>query len=809
MERYLCIHAHFYQPPRENPWLEAIEAQPSAYPYHDWNERITAECYAPNGAARIVNAEGKIARVVNNYARISFNFGPTLLSWIEEQVPDVYERILAADVLSRERFSGHGNAIAQAYNHMILPLANRRDKETQIKWGIRDFERRFRRAPEGMWLPETAVDNETLEILADHGIAFTILAPLQAGRVRSLKSGARWKDVTGGRLDPTRAYQARLGGDRKIALFFYDGAVSRAVAFEKLLNSGEQFAARLMSGYSDHRDWPQLMHIATDGESYGHHHPHGDMALAYALDHIEHNRLAAITNYGEYLEKHPPQAEAQIIERTAWSCSHGVERWNSDCGCNSGVDFRQPWRAPLRSALDWLRDTTNAIAEPGMRELLRDPWQARDQYIDIMLGRSPESIRRFLTAHAKQELSREETVVTLKLLEVQRHLLLMFTSCGWFFNEISGIETVKLIEYAGRAIQLMRELFPDAPLEHEFLARLEHAPSRLAEDRNGAEIYGKWVKPAVKSLDDVGAHYAISTLFERRADIPIYCYTADQRRLEIREAGSAGFAAGQVEICSRITLDCKLLSFAVLHFGDHNITAAVREFRGDAAFDEFSTQMMEAFARAELADVLRLMDKHFDGGGLYTLRSLFADERQKIVEKLLAGTLRAAESAYRQIYDRHAPLLRFLSANGMPKPRVLTMTSEFVLNANLERELGRQELDPARVGALLEEAQNEQVTVDAAGLGYALQRSLTKKMKRLREDPQNAEALRAVLQASRLAQSTKFPVNLWRAQNIFYEVVESVNPIADAQLWNQLMEIAETLGIDSAQFRERVPAAVA
>src|SRR3954466_1588080 len=303
MERYVCIHAHCYQPPRENSWLETVEAQPSAYPYHDWNERITAECYAPNGVSRIVDDRNRITQIVNNYSRISFNFGPTLLSWMEEHAPEAYAAILDADRESQKRYSGHGNAIAQAYNHIILPLATRRDKETQIIWGIRDFEKRFGRQPEGMWLPETAVDTETLEMLAANGIKFTILAPSQAAGVRRLGAGGRFKDVSGTRIDPTRVYQARLLNQKRMALFFYDGPISQAVAFEKLLDNGERFAERLLGGFSDERIWDQLVHIATDGESYGHHHAHGDMALAAALRHIESGSAAQLTNYGEFLEK--------------------------------------------------------------------------------------------------------------------------------------------------------------------------------------------------------------------------------------------------------------------------------------------------------------------------------------------------------------------------------------------------------------------------------------------------------------------------------------------------------------------------
>ncbi|MCA9165661.1 MAG: hypothetical protein KDA62_21890, partial [Planctomycetales bacterium] len=334
MERYICIHGHFYQPPRENPWLEAIEVQDSAYPFHDWNERITAECYEPNASSRILTGDGRIERIVNNYANVSFNFGATLLSWLEVHAPDTYRRILLADQESRELFSGHGSALAQVYNHMIMPLANRRDKITQVRWGIRDFEARFGRPPEGMWLAETGVDNETLDVLAEHGIKFTILAPNQAHEVRKYR-GRNWHDVSGSRIDPTTAYEVRLPSKRKIALFFYDGPISRAIAFEGLLTRGEHLAGRLMGAFTDHREWPQLVHIATDGESYGHHHRHGDMALAYALHHIQQHNLAKITNYGEYLEKHPPLDEVRIYDNSSWSCAHGIERWRSDCGCNS------------------------------------------------------------------------------------------------------------------------------------------------------------------------------------------------------------------------------------------------------------------------------------------------------------------------------------------------------------------------------------------------------------------------------------------------------------------------------------------
>jgi alpha-amylase/alpha-mannosidase (GH57 family) len=465
--KFVCIHCHFYQPPRENPWLEQIELQDSAYPYHDWNARISAECYGPNLAARILDNEQRITRIVNNYSKISFNFGPTLLSWAEEHSPDLYRGLQEADKQSQRNFSGHGSATAQAYNHMILPLANSRDKKTQIRWGFEDFVRRFGRLPEGMWLPETAVDLESLDLMAQAGVQYTILAPHQAKAMRPLgDSGAAWQDATGAKIDPTRCYSLTTPSGRTINIFFYDGPVSQAVAFEKLLDNGEKFANRLLGALPTAPSGPQLVHIATDGETYGHHHRHGEMALAYALEHIENKKLAKLTNYGEFLERNPPQWEAQIYENTAWSCVHGVERWRSNCGCNSGrLGWTQEWRKPLREALDWLRDEVAPLFEKSAAKYVRDPWAARDAYISVVLDRSPAARERFGEEHFARKLGDDEQVSVWKLMEMQRHAMLMYTSCGWFFDDLSGIETIQVIQYAGRVVQLAEQLlmFPWNP----------------------------------------------------------------------------------------------------------------------------------------------------------------------------------------------------------------------------------------------------------------------------------------------------------------------------------------------------------
>jgi alpha-amylase/alpha-mannosidase (GH57 family) len=776
MERYICIHCHFYQPPRENPWLETVEVQDSAYPFHDWNQRISAECYAPNAASRILDAEGCIAKITNNYAKISFNFGPTLLSWMKSQEPEVYSTILEADQLSQERFSGHGSAIAQAYNHMILPLANNHDRYTQICWGIRDFESRFRRKPEGMWLPETAVDIQSLDIMAQLGIKFTILSPYQAWRFR--KIGARaYRDATGGKIDPSRAYLVRLRDGRSITVFFYDGPISQAVAFERLLNSGEQFAHRLAGGFSDARDWPQLMHIATDGESYGHHHAHGDMALAYALDYIETNGIAQLTNYGEYLEKHPPEYEAQIIENSAWSCSHGVGRWRENCGCSSGghADWNQDWRRPLREALDWLRDRMRPLYEQRASALFKDVWKARNDYVGVILDRSAGSRHRFFADNASHELSHDERVKAFELLEMQRHAMLMYTSCGWFFDEISGIESVQVIQYAGRVIQLAQKLMPSDgdSIEAGFLERLAQAKSNLPEQGDGAEIYRKSVKPAIVGLQQVAAHYAISSIFETGA--AKYCYTVDPSDYRTFISGKMQLAVGQAQVCSAITQQCDQFTFAVLHLGDHTLNAGVRKYGGEELYQQTVQELNHSFSRADIPAVIRVLDQHF-GGALYSLKSLFRDEQRRIVDHILETTLREAEASMRAIYEHHAPLLRFLSDVNYPRPKALAIAAEFVLNASLRREFRNEFLDLREVRSLLSQAKEEAVQLDSAGLAYVTQRKLNGLMQQFQRHPQNLGLLRKILSLIEVLKELPFAVNLWKIENLYYQMSRTTYP---------------------------------
>jgi alpha-amylase/alpha-mannosidase (GH57 family) len=775
MERYVCIHAHFYQPPRENPWLEEVELQDSAYPYHDWNERITAECYAPNAASRVMDGNGRIVNIVNNYAKISFNFGPTLLSWMQEKEPAVYRAILDADRESRDHFSGHGSAIAQAHNHMILPLANGRDKRTQVLWGVRDFEHRFGRKPEGMWLPETAVDLESLDIMAGEGIRYAILEPHQAHRVR--KKGSReWQDVTGGRIDPTAPYRLRLPSGRTIAVFFYDGPVSRAVAFEGLLNNGEVFANRILGAFPEGRGSRyQLVHIATDGESYGHHHAHGEMALSYAIHHIESNGLARVTNYGEFLEKHPPAHEVEIYEFTSWSCAHGVERWRSNCGCNSGgrPEWNQEWRRPLREALDWLREKLAQEYEERGRSLLRDPWSARDDYIRIILDRSPDSRDRFFRKHAVRDLSAEEETAALKLLELQRHAMLMYTSCGWFFDEISGIETTQILQYAGRAVQLARELREDG-IEDRFLSLLEYAKSNLPEHRDGRHIYEKFVKPAMVDLHKVGAHYAVSSLFESYEEqAKIFCYQVDREEYRLLPAGKKRLALGRARITSEITRETADVTFGVLHFGDHNVSGGIREFQGKESYDSLAAEMSEIFAGADFPEIIRAVDRNF-GAGVYSLKLLFRDEQRKILDMILAATMTDVDGVYRQLYMQNASLMRFLSDIGYPASKSFHAAAELALNGELKRAFQAEPLDIDAIRGTLYEAEGVKIILDGAGLGYTLRKTIERMMHAFHENPDDVVLLAQIDAAVEMGTSLPFEVTFWKTQNLYWEMRETV-----------------------------------
>ena len=799
-ERYVCVHGHFYQPPRENPWLETVEVQDSAAPYHDWNERITAECYAPNGASRITDTENKIIRIMNNYARISYNFGPTLLSWLNDKAPRAYRMILDADKTSAQRYSGHGSAIAQVYNHIIMPLASTRDALTQIRWGIADFEYRFHRKPEGMWLAETAANRHVLDLMAQEGIKFTILAPHQCARVRPLPAKPDdpefpWSDTPNATADPTRPYLIQLDEGRSITVFFYDGPNSRAIAFEGLLNSGEDFGRRLLTGFHPpaSTDKAQLSHVATDGESYGHHHKHGEMALSYAMHWIEDEHHAKLTNYGEFLEKFPPLWEAEVVEDTSWSCAHGVERWRSNCGCNGGKPgWNQEWRAPLRESLDYLRDATAPLAEQLSASLFKDLWAARDAYIQLILDRSPDRVKAFFDAHQIHPLSDAERVTALELLELERHTQLMYTSCGWFFDEVSGIETVQVIAYAGRVLQLSAKLFgePGATLETGFLDILKKAISNVPELSDGAEVYRRFVTNMKIGLEQVGAHYAISSIFRSYPEQgEIFCFDVHRESHEVYTSGRGRVALGRALVDSRVTQEAEDICFAVLHLGDQNLSAAVKRYDSSnteevEAFKTFSADVGAAMRRANLAEVIRLIDRIFGQMG-YSLISLFADEQHRIIQTILNQTLTEMEDSLRKIYEDHASLLDFLTETGMAPPPALEVAANYAINSSIRRSLEAVTFDAEAIDTLISRAESEHITLNAQEISYTAGQRMKRAMVRLEAAAAGDPAANGALNNAVLIAETllKFPfeVNLWQAQNIWNDLLRR----SDKNYWTE------------------------
>jgi alpha-amylase/alpha-mannosidase (GH57 family) len=786
--RFVCIHGHFYQPPRENPWLETVETQDSAVPYHDWNERICAECYATNGAARIVNDKNLIIRIVNNYARVSFDFGPTLLSWLKENAGRTYRMILDGERRSRKSYGGHSSAMAQVYNHIILPLASRRDRITQIRWGIADYEHHYGTPPEGMWLAETAADAESLELMAERGIKFTVLAPNQCKRIRLLKDGAGWNDTPGAGVDTTHPYLVRFASGASIAVFFYNGSISRAIAFEGLLNSGENFAARLKAGFKDGSQ-PQMVHVATDGESYGHHHKHGEMALAYALRLLEQDKTVKLSNYGSFLAQFPPEYEAEVVDNTSWSCVHGVERWRSNCGCNGGKPgFNQLWRAPLRQALDELRDAVAPLTEQEGGKLFKDVWAARDGYIEVVLDRGTESMERFFRAHESHALSEAERVRALELMEMQRHTQLMYTSCGWFFDDISGIETVQVIAYAARVLQLARELFAEQAesLEPRFMARMAEAHSNVAGAGDGAQIYKACVAAKELGLEQVAAHYAISSVFSSYAEeTELFCYHVRRISYDIYTSGRGRLALGRAHIASAITGQQQSFSFAVLHFGDQNITAAVKTYNEtDAAdFEAFARQASEHVQRAYFPEVIRLLDRYY-GRVDYSLTSLFTDEQRRIVQLILNSTLWDIENSLKTIYEDHASLLHYLSQAGLPKPPALTLAAGYAVNAGLRRALDADTIDLAQMSSFLSLAKADQVPLETVNLSYIADQRMKRAMVELQMSSGSLEMLDRALALGRTLVELPFELNLWQAQNIWYEILRTstyaLTALADA-----------------------------
>ena len=691
---YVTIHGHFYQPPRENPYLDKIERQPSAGPHHDWNERIYHECYRPNAFARILNEHQQVIDIVNNFEYLSFNIGATLMSWLEKYDLEVYQKIIEGDRKSSERLKGHGNAIAQVYNHIILPLANKRDKYTQIRWGKADFRSRFGREPEGMWLAETAIDYETVEALIDEEIKFIILAPSQAQRCRPLvnqeDTETEWHEVGGSQIDPTRPYRCFIEDGRYLDIFFYDGPISRDMGFNDVLVNADNLAGRIGQAIRGDNRPSQLINVATDGETFGHHKGGTEKCLAYAFVKVFAAKDWTVTNYAHYLSINPPTWEVVLKPVTAWSCSHGVERWRSDCGCAGGGLWHQKWRKPLRESLDWLRDQLIEVYEDTGSSLLRDPWLAREEYIQVISDRSEPQVQEFLTRHQIHQLTEVEKIDVLRLLEMQRHTLLMYTSCGWFFEEISRPEGVQILRYASRAIELAGEV-GGVNLQEEFIERLAEAPSNVETFGNGAEVYRKLVIPNQISLEQVAAHYAISSLFTKYPrQEKVYCYIAEQLDYQKQQLGTLTLAVGQLQLTSEITRETQHLTFAAFHLGGWDFHCCIKPFTGRLAYAQLKEQLFEALNQASVAQTIIIMNQAF-GNRHFGLQHLFAEERHRIMSQLTENTKKHLDQLYTQVYRENYTILVAFHREELPIPQELQVAAEVAIAHRFREALSQLE----------------------------------------------------------------------------------------------------------------------
>ena len=819
---YVCIHGHFYQPPREHPALDVVSRQPGAAPFHDWNERILHESYRPNAFARILNDKGEVTQIVNNFEHISFNIGPTLMSWLERHDLPTYQRILAADKKSCDRANGHGNAIAQVYNHIILPLANRRDKVTQVRWGIADFQKRFGRDPEGMWLAETAVDAETLEVLVDEGIRFIVLAPSQAARCRrfGLTEGFDvWRDVDQGEIDPTQPYRCfiseRSNGRNYIDIFFYDGPISGDIGFDTTLSSAQGFSERVAQAVrpladNESDDWPshfgfevsggpvvkrrqsQIISVATDGETFGHHRAGAEKTLAYAVTQDFPARGWQVTSYAHYLEICPPTWEVQLKPVTAWSCSHGVGRWHLDCGCGGGGEWHQQWRAPLRTALNGLRDRLGKLYQHAAAKLLRDPWAARNDYIEVISDRTQASRKQFFARHQTHPLSSAEQVDALRLLEMQRHTLLMYTSCGWFFEEISRPEGTQILRYAARAIEMAEavssRLIPKSinveKLESSFVRQLAQAPSNVSLFKTGAGVYQHQVKPHRVTFAQIAAHYAMGSLFSRyRQTQSLYAYSVEQLDYTQRQQGQMTLAVGQISITSTITQEEAKLAFAVLHVGGWDFQCGVQAFSSKAAYKKAKTAITEAFLSANTAQTVLTIHEQFSQA--FALQDLFEDERHHIMQQLVQGTLSQLNQDYERVYRDNYGVLMAFHREHLAVPQPLQVSAELALShraleviSSLEQDIAApaSNLLPITVGRIAEldgiatEAHHFRAQLDLPGAKPVLERLVWRGLSQALQSPE-PELVSVTDSIDRLIQigdKLSIPLSLGRIQELYY-----------------------------------------
>jgi alpha-amylase/alpha-mannosidase (GH57 family) len=771
----LIIHGHFYQPPRENPWSGSIGRQPSAAPFLNWNERINRECYAPNARARLLDKQGAIARFINNFEYLSFNMGPTLLLWLKRSDPATYQLILEADQKTAQKRHGHGPAIAQVFNHIIMPLASLQDKLTQVLWGRAHFSQTFGRPPQGMWLAETAADKESLRLMAQAGIKFTILAQNQIDALRPLGSVQPWRRLETS-PDPRQPYRIFWGSGATdyLDVFVYDGPVSRAVAFENLLRDGAIFKDRLAEAFgADQPGQPRLVNLATDGESYGHHFHFGDMTLAWLFNALENQPLnepnpITLTTYSQYLSLFPPTSEARLVENSSWSCCHGVERWRSDCGCHTGgpANWNQKWRGPLRAGLNWLRDQLKTIFEMEGARLLKDPWGARNDYIEVILANFDERRRDdFLQRHSLEPTNNASRRKITRLLEAQRMSLYMFTSCAWFYDDLAGLEPIQNLRYAARAIELASD-WAKSDLTEGLLFWLRQAHPNDPHYPTGEDVWRDQVVTAKLRPRQAMAHLAAAQLLDAPEALGEFVYwRSTVKNLKILEGQPGRLALGEA-----VMEDTRLLTAQTSYF----IALLSSGQRLEILVCSSPDPLREARALwettgAEAVGAWLAIPK--TGAFLFEPQDLWPSVRQNLLSEQIHDFFTNLKKYAQKSFVEHQELLTIYH-----RPNSDNWLDQFIFRVMVEADLEKftlamaegEPIDLARLAELIKKETTEDPT-NVQLIRSAAEAYLTRLVDRLATNPRPT-LLTEILQLIQLIAKSLPGADLWPSQNRWHSL---------------------------------------
>ncbi len=769
-KKYCVIHGHFYQPPRESPWLGEIQRQPSAAPFHNWNERIFDECYRPNAFSRLLNNDGEIVGVSNNYSYMSFNFGPTLFRWLYQKQPEVYQRIVDADKESCKMYGGHGSAVAQVYNHIIMPHASRRDKTTQIKWAKTFFQRHFGRDPEGMWLAETAINMETAECLVEEGFTFAILSPNQAESFRFLDSESEWINADHAGFDPRHPYRLYLEdskGNKKnghLDLFFFDEPLSRAISFEDLLDNADFLSERINGCYTPNSEENELVTIATDGETFGHHKKNGDMCLAYYFQKKAAEMGIEVVNLAYYLSVNPPKREVRLKnalgEGTAWSCAHGTGRWIRDCGCNTGggPGWNQKWRGPLRDGMDYLQ---SEIDQQYLREMIKyfdHPWTIRDLYEPHF--ENLESGTEFLKKYAARPIADSTYPYLVSLLEAQRYMLYGYTSCAWFFNDIAGIETVQNYRYAVRAWQLTWQGMKSNEILRKFTKIAKSAISNLPVT-TGETILLDEVFPMINHLERAAFTAAVdSYIYSDRRDFKTEAYEVSLERFTNKNAAAGDWMLFRASVHHIVSLEQENFILAIINAHGHQIQGAVFPLSVEKIIEDENSSFNEILQNRAVA--------HFD------LRDVFSAYKEFMTDQFIEEFATDNILDYLSWAGVNNSRLDAITELNSGLPDRIAGTVKFFLDKEWELHIMQIVKRPtftelsASLTDVITKAEHYGITLDKEHSGHLIDKAVRHDVQQLIDGDITRELVNVVKYKLEIIRQFDIPIRYSQLQDLFY-----------------------------------------